>query len=200
MVTQRIMSTDYKFICTYCHKAGGYFTRNDADVIDSFQFVMKHTDHCGSQFIKVISEYDDEYFALRKNPPYEELYPEDKSKSLDDYFPHSGDWDEERYLKRFEAHEERRKAKEEAYIREMEELKKKKRGKTKADVPLEVKKIIKEKKTCECILKGFKMEASIANSTPEGCEYELDEDGEKKIKYYRFNVCSKCYSKWRNKK
>jgi hypothetical protein len=204
MERRRIMSIDYKFICDGCHKSGGHFNRNDAHVIDSLQFLIKHVDQCGRRFIRIISDYDDEYFAMRKYPPYDDLYPEDKSKSLDDYFPCSGDWDKGRYTKGFEAYEIRRKAKKEAieaeYIKEMEELKNKKRGRKKVDLPLEVKRRIKKEKVCECILRGFKMEAGVTNPTPEGDEYTLDEDGEKKTKYYYFNICSKCYRKWRNKK
>lgn len=83
------MSTYYKFVCEECRRSGGFFTRQawgwgNVDIIDSFQFLMKHADECGHKSLRVASEYDDDYSLT-----------EDKDDTLQDYFPRSNDWGEE---------------------------------------------------------------------------------------------------------
>ncbi|MDH4130057.1 MAG: hypothetical protein OEV44_14970 [Spirochaetota bacterium] len=84
------MSTYYYFECKECNKVGkGIFTRQawgwgNADIIDCFQFIMKHSAQCGSENISIKSEYDFED---------EGRIPEtDNAEDLNDYFPYSEDW------------------------------------------------------------------------------------------------------------
>jgi len=57
------MSTYYYFHCKAHRQSGGNFTRQawgygNADLIDTFKFVMYHVAECGPESIGVHSEYD----------------------------------------------------------------------------------------------------------------------------------------------
>lgn len=95
------MSTYYYFVCNGCNKkSDGVYTRQmwgwgNADIIDCFQFIMKHTDNCGHEKIAIFSEDDREV----------EFYNTDEVKQeLNCYFPRSEDWNQEEQAKRFEEH------------------------------------------------------------------------------------------------
>jgi hypothetical protein len=80
------MGTDYKFYCNKCEKTGGGFSRQawgtgNADIIDSFRFLMKHT-YCGKGFDIVNF---DSYCDME----------EDNDPDLLGYFPHSHEWEKE---------------------------------------------------------------------------------------------------------
>lgn len=81
------MGADYKFYCNACKKTGGGFSSQawgtgNADIIDSFRFLMKHHAYCREGFMVVGF---DEYIDLE----------EDVSEELLGYFPHSCEWKEE---------------------------------------------------------------------------------------------------------
>lgn len=96
MIEGNNVSTYYYFGCKKCQSRGGFFSRQmwgwgNADIIDSFQFIMKHSDYCGEENIYILSEHDDYLDSLK----------EDKSEELMKYFPCSDDWDEEVREKKF---------------------------------------------------------------------------------------------------
>lgn len=108
------MSTYYYFACNGCQKkSDGIYTRQmwgwgNADIIDCFQFIMKHTDNCGHENIGILCEDDQEL----------ESYNIDKDKeNLHCYYPRSEDWSEEESKKRFEEHRAARKAWNECYAK-----------------------------------------------------------------------------------
>lgn len=81
------MSTYYCFTCEKCKLKGGFFSRQawgsgNADIIDSFRFIMRHSMCCGVGFIGVDSEHGGNY----------EYFEEDNSEDLLGYFPCSSDW------------------------------------------------------------------------------------------------------------
>lgn len=56
------MSTEYYFVCRRCKEYGGFYSHQawgwgNADFIDSFKFLMKHTNSCGTEDIGVECEY-----------------------------------------------------------------------------------------------------------------------------------------------
>lgn len=97
------MSTWYYFYCTKCKKyqkditfarqGAGY---GAAKIIDTFQFIMKHTDECGHENIRLCSEHDDIIDSAKdknpKNYPHNG-YTKDTSEDLKGCFPLSEDWD-----------------------------------------------------------------------------------------------------------
>jgi hypothetical protein len=109
------MSTYYNFYCTKCKKYQKdiSFTRQgwgwgNADIIATFQFLMKHTDECGHEHIKICSEYDRIIdCAKERNPPDSPSindYTKDTSEDLLYYFPSSDDWPEDSWKEQFEKH------------------------------------------------------------------------------------------------
>lgn len=87
------MSTYYNFYCSKCSKRqkGISFTRQmwgwgNVDIIDSFRFLMKHTDLCGHEHIKILNREDDYDYDESK---------EDRDDDLNGYFPYSDDWAED---------------------------------------------------------------------------------------------------------
>jgi hypothetical protein len=110
------MSTYYYFHCKKCNKLSkGIFTRmawgwGNVDIIDCFQFIMKHSDTCAHKDIGILSEYDIDGSKEFGSLPYEE-YPFDKNyQKLHQYFPCADDWDQDEWSKRFKEHEEAKKA------------------------------------------------------------------------------------------
>ena len=96
------MSTYYYFACKKCKKLGGFFSRQawgwgNADVIDSFQFIMKHTGSCGEEHIIILSEFVLDNYT-------DEGYTDDTSDELKQYYPRSTDWREGESDKRYEEH------------------------------------------------------------------------------------------------
>lgn len=89
------MSTYYYFHCTKHKLSGGLFTRQawgsgNADLIDTFKFVMYHTLQCGPESIGVHSEHDDDEWA---NTNFDD---EPRRQHLNDtahIFPRSNDWE-----------------------------------------------------------------------------------------------------------
>ncbi len=81
------MSTYYYFVCNKCSKYGGFISRQawgygNFDIIDSFKFIVKHKQECGTENIGLAVEHD-----------IFENYEEDKDLPSDkDVFPHSNDW------------------------------------------------------------------------------------------------------------
>ena len=56
------MSTYYYFVCKKCKEYGGFYSHQawgwgNADFIDSFKFLMKHTDSCGAENLGIDCEY-----------------------------------------------------------------------------------------------------------------------------------------------
>lgn len=108
------MSTYYNFYCTKCKKYQKdiSFTRQawgwgNADIINTFQFLMKHTDKCGHENIKICSEHDDIIDSAEDmNPPNypHNGYTKDTAEDLKEYFPSSNDWPEEVWKKEFKIH------------------------------------------------------------------------------------------------
>ncbi len=89
------MSTFYKLRCVVCGKTGGFFSRQvwgygNADIVDTFKFMMLHTSTCQPEFeslhLEVVSEHDEEYLAN------EEADEAALKKDAADMFPRSGDW------------------------------------------------------------------------------------------------------------
>lgn len=83
------MSTDYVFMCKECRKYGGGFTSQawgtgNADIIDSFRFIMKHNLFCRGEFAVLNKD----------NGEHENLEP-DRDDELLGFFPHSNEWDSE---------------------------------------------------------------------------------------------------------
>lgn len=84
------MSTYYEFRCEKCKENGGFFSRQawgwgNFDVIDSFKFIAFHTANCGQEYIRVVSEHDNEYNDKKAS----------RAKFLQDtknIFPLSNDW------------------------------------------------------------------------------------------------------------
>ncbi|WP_059174003.1 hypothetical protein [Bacillus sp. FJAT-27445] len=87
------MSTYYYFKCVKCKRIGGFYSRQaggwgNFDIIDSFKFLALHTDKCGPQYIRVISEHDEDY-EMDTNAEKMDFY---RSQSIH-YFPSSNDWE-----------------------------------------------------------------------------------------------------------
>lgn len=62
------MSTYYYHHCTKCQLSGGLFTRQawgcgNADLIDTFKFVMWHISECGPEYIGMHSEHEDDQYS-----------------------------------------------------------------------------------------------------------------------------------------
>lgn len=104
------MSTYYYFVCNKCNKiSDGYYTARSwgamrADIIDCFQFVMKHTDLCGQDNIKIFSEHKIDGSKEFGSLDYEDLPVDKDKKTLDCYFPFSDDWGDEEWTKRLKEH------------------------------------------------------------------------------------------------
>ena len=90
------MSTYYSFKCDNCKLLGGFMSQQawgtgNADLIDNFKFVMFHSLECGTGYIGVVSEHEQEY------DDYEDtnLSGEIRCKHLEDtrhIMPSSSDW------------------------------------------------------------------------------------------------------------
>lgn len=82
------MGTAYTLICSHCSKqSGNTFTSQmwgwgNADIVATFQFIMKHTAECRESF-KVLADYDDS-----------SAFPVDESEDLKSYFPYSDEWND----------------------------------------------------------------------------------------------------------
>lgn len=79
------MGIDYKFYCNKCKKTGGGFSSQawgtgNADIIDSFRFLMKHR-YCGG-------------FNVLNSDSCEDI-EQDMRDDLLGYYPHSSEWCEE---------------------------------------------------------------------------------------------------------
>ena len=96
------MSTYYYMRCDKCKQIGGFFSRQawgwgNADIVETFKFMMLHTARCGHQHIRVISEHDDQFFDERDEALGGEWLGVEKAqiKFLEDsrrMFPCSCDW------------------------------------------------------------------------------------------------------------
>lgn len=81
------MSTYYYFVCKKCSKYGGFLSRQawgygNFDIIDSFKFIVKHMQECGTEHIGIAVEHD-----------IFENYEKDKELPSDeDVSPCSNDW------------------------------------------------------------------------------------------------------------
>lgn len=64
---------------SFAHMGWGW---GNADIIDTFRFIMKHTDLCGHEHIKILREDDYDY----------DEFEEDRDDSLNGYYPCSDDW------------------------------------------------------------------------------------------------------------
>lgn len=89
------MSTYYYFVCNDCKSRikSLAFTRQawgwgNAAIIDTFQFLMKHTCMCGEEFIELVSEHD-------HRVEMDSDYKDDTSEKLLGFFPHSHEWGED---------------------------------------------------------------------------------------------------------
>lgn len=89
------MSTYYYFHCTKHKQSGGCWTRQawgygNADLIESFKFVMYHIRECGPESIGMHSEHEDnEYINIDSN---EDSRREFLSVTAD-IMPRSNDWE-----------------------------------------------------------------------------------------------------------
>lgn len=90
------MSTYYYFHCTKHQQSGGCFTRQawgygNADLIDTFKFVMYHVRECGEQHIGMHSEHDDDSYT----PTHidEEGSRREFLEWTRGIFPRSNDWE-----------------------------------------------------------------------------------------------------------
>ncbi|WP_051217574.1 hypothetical protein [Paenibacillus assamensis] len=86
------MSTYYYFKCNKCNRKGGFYSRQawgwgNFDIIESFKFLAFHTDQCGEEYIRVISEHNDDY-EEDLNTETLEFYKRDSYEN----FPLSNDW------------------------------------------------------------------------------------------------------------
>ena len=97
------MSTYYYFGCKLCKKRTGVsYTRQmwgwgNANIIETFRFLMKHTDTCGEEHIYIACEHNDCFFDNTE---------EDISEELKHYYPFSGDWKSEINEKSFQEYQE----------------------------------------------------------------------------------------------
>jgi hypothetical protein len=89
------MSTYYYFHCTAHQQSGGNFTRQawgygNADLIDTFKFVMYHVSECGPENIGMHSEHDaNEYTSTGcDNPGARREF----LAATAHIFPRSNDW------------------------------------------------------------------------------------------------------------
>jgi len=84
------MSTYWTFGCKKCKEKGGFMgdTIGGAggfDIIESFKFILYHTQRCQTESIFVMSEHEDIYFEYEEASNFL-----DKTK---DIFPGSNDWE-----------------------------------------------------------------------------------------------------------
>lgn len=90
------MSTYYCFTCDFCKLNGGFYSRQawgsgNADLVDTYKFVMYHGLNCGTDKIRFLSEHQDDY----TDRPDTNNAGEERIKHLKDtknIFPHSNDW------------------------------------------------------------------------------------------------------------
>lgn len=90
------MSTYYSFTCNNCKLRGGFMSRQawgvgNADLIDTYKFVMYHALNCGTDKIALKSEHEDDY-----DLPDTNIDGEAREKHLidtKDIFPHTSDWE-----------------------------------------------------------------------------------------------------------
>ena len=96
------MSTYYYFYCKPANLIGGFFSKQtwgwgNADIIDSFKFIMYCTDKYGPDSISIVSEDCLETLsAANVNNPTDQKEREDIQRFLEetkDIFPYSRDWD-----------------------------------------------------------------------------------------------------------
>jgi hypothetical protein len=89
------VSTYYYFHCTKHQSSGGCFTRQawgagNAELIDSFKFVMHHVLECGPESIGMHSEhYDDDWSNTNVDGDARRQHLEDTAH----IFPRSNDWE-----------------------------------------------------------------------------------------------------------
>jgi hypothetical protein len=77
------MSVIHNFYCSDCKVTGGWFDeRQNVEVIDSFRFILKHS-LMGCSVSVAREDFDPHW------------YPVDKSPDILEYFPSSGDWDQD---------------------------------------------------------------------------------------------------------
>lgn len=106
------MSTYYYFVCNGCNKkSDGIYTRQmwgwgNTDIINCFQFIMKHTDNCGHEKIAIFSEDDQDVGFYNTDEDKQELHC---------YFPRSGDWNQEEQDKRFKENRDACKVREDEF-------------------------------------------------------------------------------------
>jgi hypothetical protein len=90
-----VVSTYYYFHCTKHRLSGGCFTRQawgagNADLIDTFKFVMYHVLECGPENIGLHSEHEDDDWA---NISVDDDVRRQHLRDTEHIFPHSDDWD-----------------------------------------------------------------------------------------------------------
>src|ERR1700757_2901469 len=96
------MSTYYYFHCKKHQISGGWYSRQmwgagNADLIDTFKFVMHHALECGPENIGMHSEYDEQAYWPTTNSPSDgdDNSGESRRQHLLDtakIWPHSDDW------------------------------------------------------------------------------------------------------------
>jgi hypothetical protein len=110
------MSVYHYFVCKKCNKISeGNFARmawgwGNVDIIDCFQFIMKHSDLCGHKNIEIFSEHEIDAHEVYGRLSYENLPYDKDQKTLHQYFPCAYDWDKDEWSKRFKEHQEAKKA------------------------------------------------------------------------------------------
>lgn len=90
------MSTYYYFHCKKHQQSGGCFTRQawgygNADLIDTFKFVMYHVAECGTENIGMHSEHEDDPYTPT-NFDNEDGARREFLEQTAHIFPHSNDW------------------------------------------------------------------------------------------------------------
>lgn len=100
LMWRQVMATDYYLYCGKCKKSTYSFSRQawgwgNANIIDSFRFIMKHIAECDQEdlagwrenplSIRII--VDDDHELLNSTTDT------DKDEDLKKYFPFSADWD-----------------------------------------------------------------------------------------------------------
>jgi hypothetical protein len=90
------MSTYYYFHCAKHQASGGCWTRQawgwgNADLIDTFKFVMYHVRECGPENIGMHSEHED-FGSDWANTSFEDEHRRPHLEATRGIFPHSNDW------------------------------------------------------------------------------------------------------------
>ena len=76
---KNIMSTYYFIGCEKCKEIGGFYSKQawgwgNMDIVETFKFLAFHTEKCGHENIKIISEHDDEIGLWEKRASENEYF------------------------------------------------------------------------------------------------------------------------------